>query len=239
MLERLRRLGRGARAEPTEDEAGVYTAPDRALHLVPDDGGRTACGQSWRELGLHRWASQWSLTDPARRCRRCDALAGPPGEERLGSTTPADVLLFGLAPSGASPSQRAALAVQHARDVARFRSTPPPEGTTFRDPPFVLATDPMRLRGTLEPHADRVVNEVHARVGSGARWHRIVAVVPRRPGAVEPGSRGFEGACGFPVLELEGAGPGGGRACELTTEPPPLVDRCRRCVAQEPSDRPR
>jgi hypothetical protein len=229
VLRRLRwSLGRRRESRSRE---GVYTAPERALHYVLDDGERTLCGRSVRELGLHRWASQWSLTEPDDRCRRCDALVGMRGAERHGRTTETDVLLFGLAPPWLSPAELEAFRAEHARDVARFRSVPPPDGVTFRDPPFELATDPNRIRGLFEPSTDRVVNEVYARVRPGLRWHRITDYGKRSDHEyLEMYGRTYVGACTYGVREFD-RNP---KTNELepstvSTDRPPDAELCQAC----------
>jgi hypothetical protein len=167
------------RRRESQSREGVCGAPLRPLQYVLEDGERTLCGRSVSELRIHRWASQWSLTESDDRCKRCDVRVGSRGAERHGPTTEADILLFGLAPPWLSPRDLRAFKAEHARDQARFQSVPPPAGVTFMDPPFEMATDPHRIRGTLESTSDRVVNEVYAQVREGLRWHRIVAVYQR------------------------------------------------------------
>jgi hypothetical protein len=226
-------------ARPRSDTSleGVYAAPERRLHYVLADSERTLCGRSVRELGLHRWASQWSLTEPDRRCKRCDRLVGPRGEERHGTTTAADVVLLGLQPPGLSASQSAALRIEQTRSAARFRSVAPPEGVTFRDPPFELATDPHRHRGVLEPPTDRVVNEVYAQVRKGTRWHRIVGLSQTAPDErLTRYGRTFEAACSYPVQEFEWAVMG--QTLErsiVSTERPPDDLMCQACLGRFPS----
>jgi len=189
---------------------------------------------------LHRWASQWSVTDPEERCRRCDERVGARGEERHGSTTEADILLFGLAPPWLSAAELEAFRAEHARDEARFWSPPPPEGVTFRDPPFDLATDPNRIRGTLEKSGDRVVNEIYAQVRPGLRWHRVVTLYQpnEHPGLAKFG-RTAEGACTYGVRDLE-IDP---RTNELepsrfSATAPPDTELCQACVkATKPARR--
>jgi len=230
VLRRIRwTLGRRRESRSRE---GVYTAHDRALHYVLDDGERTLCGRSVRELRLHRWASQWSLTDPDERCRRCDGRVGSRGEERHGPTTEVDILIFGLAPPWLSPAELAAFRAEHARDEARFWSVAPPEGVTFNDPPFELATDPTRIRGTLETSTDKVVNEVYARVRPGLRWHRIVGLIQRSDhDYVAKFGRTYVGACTYGVRQLEpDLRTDELRPSEVSTEPPPAEELCQACV---------
>jgi hypothetical protein len=200
---------------------------------VLEDGERTLCGHSVGALRLHRWASQWSLTEAGDRCKRCDARVGLRGAERHGPTTEADILLFGLAPPWLSPAELEAFKAEHARDQARFRSVPPPAGVTFMDPPFELATDPQRIRGTLEPSSDRVVNEVYAQVREGLRWHRIVALYQRSDHAyLAPHGRSYYAACTNGVYEFERNTRT--NALEpsnvMTTPPPPADQVCQACL---------
>ncbi len=210
----------------------MYGAPLRPLHYVLEDGERTLCGRSVRDLRLHRWASQWSLTEAGDRCKRCDARVGLRGAERHGPTTEADVLLFGLEPPWLSPAESEAFKAEHARDQARFRSTPPPAGVTFKDPPFELATDPQRIRGTLEPSSDPVVNEVYAQVREGLRWHRIVALYQRSDHAyLESGGRTYYAACMYGVREFE-RDPRTNQLqpSNVSTTPPPEDQVCQACL---------
>jgi hypothetical protein len=207
----------------------VYSGPLRPLHYALEDGERTLCGHSVRDLGLHRWASQWSLTDADRRCKRCDVRIGPRGAERHGPTTEADILLFGLAPSWLSPAELEAFSAEHARDEARFRSVPPPAGATFKDPPFELATDPHRIRGTLESLSDRVVNEVYAQVREGLRWHRIVELY--QPSSNNALGRTYYAACSYGVLEFErDPRTNQPEPSNVSTIPPPPDELCQTCL---------
>jgi hypothetical protein len=230
VLRRLRwSLGRRRESRSRE---GVYTAPERSLHYVRDDGERTLCGRSVRDLQLHRWASQWSLTEVEERCKRCDGLVGPRGAERHGPTTEVDILLFGLAPPWLSAAEIAAFKAEHARDEARFWSAAPAPGVTFKDPPFELATDPHRIRGTLEPSHDRVINEIYAQVRPGLRWHRIVALYQTSDHEyLAKNGRTFEGACTYGVRELEpDLLTNELKRSRVSTVPPPANDMCQACV---------
>lgn len=221
--------------EVESTQEGVYSGPGIALHYALDDGTRTLCGRSVERHGLHRWSSQWSLTDVADRCKRCDRLVGPRGDERHGPPTAADLMLFGVIPPGLSRRSQEALRDHFTRSQARFTSAAPPPGVTFRDPPFELATDPQRIRGTLESPFDRVVNEVYARQRPRLRWHRVARFYPRpRDPSDAPYGRGFHGACNFPVRDFDPAsGRGDLVAAELTTERPPAAELCRSCLASE------
>lgn len=210
----------------------MYSAPGRPLHYALEDGERTLCGRWVGDLRLHRWASQWSLTEVERRCRGCDARVGPRGSERHGPTTDADILLFGLEPPWLSPAEREAFKAEHARDRARFWSVPPPAGVTFRDPPFELATDPQRIRGTLESSSDPVVNEVYAQVREGLRWHRIVALSQRSDlPYLESRGRTFIAACTYGVAEFErDPRTNGLEPSNLALSPPPANQLCQACL---------
>jgi hypothetical protein len=220
------------RRRENQSRQGVYSAPMRPLHYVLEDGERTLCGQPVGDLRLHRWASQWSLTDEDDRCKRCDARVGFWGAERHGPTTEADVLLFGLAPPWLSPAELEAFKAEHARDQARFRSVPPPPGVTFKDPPFELATDPHRIRGTLESLSDPVVNEVYAQVREGLRWHRIVALYQRSDHEyLESIGRSYHAACTYGVFEFE-RDPRTNQLepSNVSTTPPPADQVCQACL---------
>ena len=210
----------------------MYSAPMRPLHYALEDGERTLCGRSIRDLRLHRWASQWSLTEPGDRCKRCDVQVGPRGDVRHGPTTEADILLFGLAPPWLSAAELEAFKAEHARDQARFWSVPPPAGVTFKDPPFELATDPQRIRGVLEPMGDRVVNEVYAQVREGLRWHRVATLHQRSDHEylVEVG-RSYAAACSYGVFEFE-LNPATNKreSSNLSTTPPPADQMCQGCL---------
>ena len=204
----------------------------RPLHYVLEDGDRTLCGHSVHDLRLHRWASQWSLTEGDDRCKRCNARVGSRGDERHGPTTEADILLFGLAPPWLSPRELEAFKAEHARDQARFWSVPPPAGVTFKDPPFELATDPQRIRGVLEQSSDRVVNEVYAQVREGLRWHRIVALHQRSQyDYAAPRGRSYDAACAYGVFEFE-RNPRTNEleASNLSTTPPSAEQMCQGCL---------
>ena len=210
----------------------MYSAPARLLHYVLEDGDRTLCSHSVSDLRLHRWASQWSLTEAGDRCKRCDARVGLRGAERHGPTTEADILLFGLDPPWLSPAEREAFKAEHARDQARFRSVPPPAGVTFKDPPFELATDPHRIRGTLEQSSDPVVNEVYAQVREGLRWHRIVALYQRSDHEyLESRGRTYYAACTYGVWEFE-SDPRTNhlQPSNVSTAPPPADQVCQACL---------
>jgi hypothetical protein len=229
VLRRLRWFIGRRRESPSRE--GVYGAPLRPVHYVLEDGERTLCGRSVRDLRLHRWASQWSLTEAGDRCKRCDALVGPRGAERHGPTTEADVLLFGLAPPWLSPTELEAFKAEHARDQARFWSVPPPAGVTFMDPPFELATDPHRIRGLFEQSSDPVVNEVYAQVRDGLRWHRIVALYQRSDHAyLEARGRTYHAACTAGVYEFEGPTSGPLQPSNVSTTPPPADQMCQACL---------
>lgn len=207
----------------------MYSAPLRPLHYVLEDGERTLCGHSVRDLRLHRWASQWSLTEPGRRCKRCESRVGPRGAQRHGPTTEADILLFGLEPAWLSPAEREAFRAEHARDQARFRSIPPPAGMIFKDPPFELATDPHRIRGTLEKSSDAVVNEVYAQVREGLRWHRIVELYQATTNTSY--GRTYHAACTYGVWEFE-RDPRTDQLqpSNVSTTPPPADQVCQTCL---------
>ena len=210
----------------------MYAAPMRPLHYALEDGERTLCSRSIRDLRLHRWASQWSLTEQGDRCKRCDARVGPRGDERHGPTTEADILLFGLAPPWLSTAELEAFKAEHARDQARFWSVPPPAGVTFRDAPFELATDPQRIRGVLEPMGDRVVNEVYAQVREGLRWHRVVVLHQRSDHEyLEANGRSYSAACSYGVFEFERDPHTNQREqSNLSTTPPPADQMCQGCL---------
>ena len=203
----------------------------RPLHYVLEAGERTLCGRSIRDLRLHRWASQWSLTEAGERCKRCDTLVGSRGDERHGPTTEADILVLGLAPPWLSPAELEAFRAEHARDQARFWSASAPAGVTFMDPPFELATDPHRIRGTLEQSSDRVVNEVYAQVREGLRWHRIVALYQRSDHAyLASRGRTYYAACTAGVYEFEGPTFGPLHPSNVTTVTPAEGQLCRACL---------
>ena len=210
----------------------MYSAPMRPHHYVLEDGERTLCGHNVRDLRLHRWASQWSLTEPGDRCKRCAARVGVRGAERHGPTTEADILLFGLAPPWLSSAELEAFKAEHARDQARFWSVPPPAGVTFKDPPFELATDPHRIRGTLEPMGDRIVNEVYAQLREGLRWHRIVVLHQRSDHKyLEANGRSYSAACSYGVFEFEMNPRTNQREpSNLSTTPPPADQMCQGCL---------
>ena len=141
-------------------------------------------------------------------------------------------MVFGLDPPWLSPAERMAFKAEHARDQARFRSVPPPAGVTFKDPPFELATDPHRIRGTLEPSSDRVVNEIYAQVREGLRWHRTVALAQRSDHPyLESRGRTYLAACTYGVAEFE-RDPRTNQLerSNLSTTPPPADQVCQACL---------
>jgi hypothetical protein len=245
MLERVRRLLRNDRPAGRDDDGlstppgeerlaeGVYAGAGRITHYALEGRTRTLCGKP--PTGLHRWASSWSFVEPAKRCKRCDALIGERANERHGAPTLADTMLFGVPPAGLSPRQRAEFEAAWERDAPRRRGDPPPPpGATFTDPPFVYAKDPARRRGSSESTYDRVINDVYTRVGKGKRWHRIYEThAPNAHPVLAPYGRTFLLPCGNTGSDFERDDDGEFFGAPLRTEPPPPAEMCKACAQSD------
>ncbi len=241
MLDRARRLLRGGTSPESGTGAaghdalteGVYAGPGRITHYMLEGRTTTLCGKEPK--GLHRWASSWSFVEPAKRCKRCDALIGDRANERHGPPTYADVALFGVVPPGLSEEQQEAFRVEWERDAARRRGDPPPPaGATFSDPPFLYAKDPFRRHGTHEPMYDRVINDVYVRIGNGKKWHRVYEThLPNENPVLAPFGRGFLCPCGNVASDLLKDDNGAFYPLPLRTDVPEPDEICKACAQSD------
>ncbi len=245
MLERVRRLlrtqdppegGDERRTGPSGEQTlaeGVYAGPGRIAHYALDGRTRMLCGKP--TAGLHRWASSWSFVEPAKRCKRCDALIGDRANERHGAPTVADTLVFGVEPEGLSPRQRAEFRAAWERDAPRRQGdTPPPAGARFSDPPFIYAKDPTRRRSPAESTYDRPINDVYTRVGKGKKWHRVYEIhAPNPHAALVHNGRSFLLPCGNVGFEFERDDDGALYPAPLRTDAPPPAELCKACAQSD------
>jgi hypothetical protein len=142
-------------------QEGVYFEVDgRVGHYVLQGSRETLCRT--RAGVLYRLMSSWAFVPATERCAACAPLVTERGSRRYGWVEKGDPPLGELWRRSRAEEQRQLKAGGRPKRWLPRR----PVGTTYSDPPFVLAV-------VDEYGADRVLNDVYGRAGRGTKWHRI------------------------------------------------------------------